>query len=204
MTGLQAAAEDFNNALPHAQYTFAHDGTGIRIGQHTADFNWLTGYEFSNDFAYWQDGTSNILVFGEKHVPKWALNFHQEYNPAGYTNPTGHNSAYWRGNGQWNGSFVETWSSGNPMRYGNAYRVVGPETRMASGPSDNRVELEAGVTEPMMDEVGSENYGLGSSHTGVVNFVAGDGSVHSLSYDIASEILYGLAQVNDGEAVSLP
>jgi hypothetical protein len=204
LTGPYAAPEDFNHALPHAQYTFANDGNGIRIGQVVGDYNWLANYEFSNDFAYWQDGSSNILVIGEKNVPKWCLNFRQEYNPSGYTNPTGHNIQYWRGKGQWNGSYVETWSSANPMRYGNAYRVVGPETRMASGPGDNRVELEAGVAEPMMDEVGSENYGLGAAHTGVVQFAVGDGSVHSLTYDISSEILYGLAQVNDGEAVSLP
>jgi hypothetical protein len=50
-----------------------------------------------------------------------------------------------------------------------------------------------------------EDFGFGSSHTGTINFLAGDGSVHGISVAIkVSSILYPLCQTNDGVAASIP
>jgi prepilin-type processing-associated H-X9-DG protein len=45
---------------------------------------------------------------------------------------------------------------------------------------------------------------FGSSHTGVSNFVFGDGSVHSFSVTTATRTLRCLTDVQDGNAVSIP
>ncbi|MFT7632624.1 MAG: prepilin-type N-terminal cleavage/methylation domain-containing protein [Mariniblastus sp.] len=44
---------------------------------------------------------------------------------------------------------------------------------------------------------------FGSGHPGAVNFVAGDGSVHSLSTETDEETLYRLCARNDGQPVSI-
>ena len=44
---------------------------------------------------------------------------------------------------------------------------------------------------------------FGSAHTNVVNFVAGDGSVHSLPTTLAEAVLSSLCSRNDGQAVSI-
>ena len=44
---------------------------------------------------------------------------------------------------------------------------------------------------------------FGSAHAGIVNFVAGDGSVHSLPTDLSDAVLSSLCSRNDGKAVSI-
>ena len=43
---------------------------------------------------------------------------------------------------------------------------------------------------------------FGSAHVSLVNFVAGDGSVHSLPTELSEAVLSGLCSRNDGQAVS--
>jgi prepilin-type processing-associated H-X9-DG protein len=45
---------------------------------------------------------------------------------------------------------------------------------------------------------------FGANHTGVCNFLFGDGSVHGLSHTTSRNILVPLSVVDDGVSVSLP
>jgi type II secretory pathway pseudopilin PulG len=150
-----------------------------------------------DSFAYWADGTSNQLVFGEKNVPSFALDNGQV---SGWNSP----SQYW------NGSYMNTWSNGgaNANRYANLGRLIGPNTLLATGPGDPRLAQVSGISNPHYAETALTNYedfGFGSSHTGIINFVAGDGSVHGITVTVnVSSVLYPLCQANDGVAVSIP
>ncbi|MDR0338176.1 MAG: DUF1559 domain-containing protein [Planctomycetaceae bacterium] len=45
---------------------------------------------------------------------------------------------------------------------------------------------------------------FGSYHSGVCNFVLGDGAVVAISVTTANHILYKLSHVNDGNTVTIP
>ncbi|MGL6195691.1 MAG: H-X9-DG-CTERM domain-containing protein, partial [Thermoguttaceae bacterium] len=45
---------------------------------------------------------------------------------------------------------------------------------------------------------------FGSAHTAIVNFLYGDGSVHTVSTSTDLYVLVCLSRVNDGNSVSLP
>ena len=117
-------------------------------------------------FSRWQRGTSNQLVFGEKHIPLGAL---------------GDEGVAWRHDQ----SFLAATNSG--ARDWAIGRVV-CASRPLARPSD--------ASNP-------HNY-FGSWHTGICNFLLGDGSVHPVSVTTSGTLLGHMANVNSTEAVSLP
>ncbi|MDR1270648.1 MAG: DUF1559 domain-containing protein, partial [Planctomycetaceae bacterium] len=48
------------------------------------------------------------------------------------------------------------------------------------------------------------HYAFGSWHSGICNFVLGDGSVRGISVTTPQNILKAVSRVDDGEAVTLP
>ena len=58
-----------------------------------------------------------------------------------------------------------------------------------------------------IEEAGLADDGVsyfGSPHTGVCNFLVGDGSVHGISATASADLLRNLTSVRDGKAVSIP
>ena len=53
------------------------------------------------------------------------------------------------------------------------------------------------------DEVRLYGFCFGSAHTGGINAVMGDGSVHTINYDVDQELFNRLGNRGDGEVVSL-
>ena len=126
-------------------------------------------------FSWMVDGTSNQFMVGEKHIPLGRLG---KCEPRSDDAEIGDCSFLISGVYQsvsWARSFF-TWA-GRPI---------------LSNPSQH-ADLS-----PM------HYYNFGSYHTGVTNFVLGDGSVTAVSVTTPHDTLYAFAAVNDGKSVSLP
>jgi hypothetical protein len=126
--------------------------------------------------AYWADGTSNQLLFGEAHIPINRIGVCKQAN-------------LWE----------QVDCSALTSHYGSRgyVRVVHPAFRLARGPND--------YTGASNDQSPIAGYGFGSNHTGVCNFLIGDGAVRAVNSTVPmATILVPLTNVRDGKAVSLP
>ncbi|MDR1959129.1 MAG: DUF1559 domain-containing protein [Planctomycetaceae bacterium] len=166
----------------------------------------ITAWKPRDKMSYWMDGSSNILVMAEKHIPTWSVDSMS-------TSGLG-----WCGSYLW--SCTNTASSKTNIDFMNPARVVWFSTKSGQyingpvvvntklfgrSPSDPATDTEAKCASNQYTTDGMGNvYQLGSSHPGQVNALVGDGSVHSISITCSSEIMKKLASVNDGEVVTLP
>jgi hypothetical protein len=126
--------------------------------------------------SYWTDGTSNQILFGEAHVPANRMNVCK--------------SAQWVTQADCSALTSHGW--------GRAFvRPVYPAYRLARGPND--------YTGDSNDQSPLVGYGFGSNHTGVCNFLLGDGAVRAVNLTVPmATILVPLANTRDGVSVSLP
>ena len=164
-------------------------GAKVNNDRSTAESN---AWKPQDTISWWADGTSNQLVFGEKHVPSSDVG-----------KCTGNESgdcSYLSG---------EIFSTTN---YSRTFVVGSIDPPDLSNPS--RFLLgNPGWEWPLMkgnERAGSPNPAIhwlafGSSHPGVCNFLIGDGSVHTISNTTpVNPILIALSLTNDGTAVALP
>jgi hypothetical protein len=141
--------------------------------------------------AYWQDGTTNQLILGEKHVPTGFL---------GYSKGNQNNAdiAY---------SADMTYLSAGRYAVGAA-RNIKSEIALCS-PKDFMDNTTQNSLQPTAtigtDTSTGGRYGFGSWHPGICQFLIGDGSVRGIPLTThPANVLYPLTQVNDGVAVSVP
>jgi type II secretory pathway pseudopilin PulG len=126
--------------------------------------------------AYWADGASNQIIFGEAHIPQNRLNVCLAAN-------------WWT---QVDCSALTANGLGRSFA-----RPVHPAYRLARGPQDYIGDSNA--------ESSLSGYGFGSSHSGVCQFLIGDGSARAVSTTTPMDtILVPLANTGDGKAVTLP
>jgi prepilin-type N-terminal cleavage/methylation domain-containing protein len=143
-------------------------------------------------FARITDGLSNTLLVGEKHVRvvelgQWANNKSRQ-----------------------DGSFMfadQTWREYQVAREIRLYMGKGPNNmvtdRLCDLPSQANPQAACGP---------DANFGFGSWHDGICQFLIGDGSVRSISTNIeqgthqntVSSILHNLGRCNDGLTAQLP
>jgi hypothetical protein len=75
-------------------------------------------------------------------------------------------------------------------------RPVHPQYRLAKGPQD--------YIRDQNDESPITGYGFGSNHTGVCNFLIGDGSVHPFATTVSMrDVLVPLGNVAHGGSISI-
>ena len=125
-------------------------------------------------FSWWSDGTSNQIVYGEKHIPLGSLNKCEGVNG---------NDGKWDCAWHWINDY-DPWSI--------ARAAVTDYPVIARSP-------KARVTPDRIYDIA-----FGSYHPGVCNFLLGDGSVHAVSVTLPGDIFHHLCVVNDGNAVTLP
>jgi hypothetical protein len=135
------------------------------------------------------DGTSNTFVVGEKHIPSSHL---------GECKATANNE----GATSWDCGMLAP-AGGTPDGHSGGYTVnrwIGSfQTGIARSPSEDN---DSAKGQRCLWNGGA---GFGSYHTGVCNFLLGDGSVHPISVTVSRDnILYPLSDVRDGTSVSLP
>jgi len=172
---------DFTDAVNYPEYHVAPHIGPFRMATVTPSGNTYT-YKPRDTFAWWSDGTSNQLVVGEKHIPLGRLDR------------------------------CDDSGSGNPSNSGDcSYIVASPGWGAASAARSFRHGGNLLRLLPYSDSVSAQDgkialwdYGFGSSHTSVANFLLGDGSVQSISMTAPPDILISLSDVSDGKAVSIP
>lgn len=138
----------------------------------------ITDWSYQDTFSWWQDGSSNQLLFGEKHIPTWAMDTNSDVA------------------NHWNGG----WQLSTPAdRAYNIARPVSTNANMfAQGPDDPGT-----ATNMASPHSYSPRYMLGSSHPGVVSFLFGDGSVSPISITTDPLVIWQLTCVYDGVPVSV-
>ncbi|MDR0611764.1 MAG: DUF1559 domain-containing protein [Planctomycetaceae bacterium] len=169
-----ATPDDFTGPLRVSLTRFNNSADGSTI-HHSGN---VISWEYRDSMAWWQDGTSNQLVVGEKFIPKFAL------------------GSDFRSHRYWDGGYLQTWPTGEIFNVG---RFIHQNYRcLVANPND------PGVVPDQMPSNHWGHYGFGSQHAGIVHFLIGDGSVHGISGTTATSLLWNLARVNDGNPASLP
>jgi prepilin-type processing-associated H-X9-DG protein len=142
-----------------------------------SDHNKIRNWEPRGEtMASWLDGTSNQIIFAEKHVPQWARK-------------TASNQAY-----SWNGSYLMSWTD---YRAGGYARLVTNQTDLiAKSPSDIAVNTQLPVNT-------SAQYFYGSYHAGTLNVLLGDGSVQGVSKTVDTQNFYNSCHISDGNVSKL-
>jgi hypothetical protein len=159
----------------------------LRFGNSAAD-GWtlnhdtvggISDWEYRDTMAWWADGTSNQLCFGEKFIPAWAIG------------STAGNSNYW--DGAW-------YQTGNSKSAYNVARCVWDTPRLfGRSPNDSNR-----ATDSAPDASDEATESLGSHHPGIVNFLLGDGSVRSVDIVTRPMIMVYLTNTQDGTVAALP
>jgi type II secretory pathway pseudopilin PulG len=141
--------------------------------------------------SYWKDGTSNQLVIGEKHIPISQLGIANRdiITVGGVTDVVNGNSDV---------SVFRIF--GTRMEYGFSRYIRHDLT------NDRHYEGIGGVfsSDSMAIVQRRNGYGFGSYHSGVVQFLIGDGAVRPLATTIDRDrVLVPLANTRDGRSVSV-
>ncbi len=167
-----------------------------------SDGDWLFEWACRDNISRWVDGSSNTLIFAERHVPVSRIGQCEPHSSTA-TAPERYqrDCAYLAGSGsgdnpKWNMfGFLAS-----PERPNTPYegKELPRSLDWGSGPT------AAGGSDETSNITALFNYSLGSNHTGILNVMLGDGSVKSCAVTVNPEILVRLAVQSDGEAVSLP
>lgn len=146
-------------------------------------------------FSRWADGTSNQLVLGEKHLPP---------TDVGKCAPGTPNNDYSLNTGDCSMLNVGEWRTSSSFRVVRfRHPVHAPDGDLLPGIRSTNDRKDPN-NEQDLDYTGYVAGAFGSAHTGVCNFILGDGSVQALSSTIDPLVLAYLGCVNDGNAVSIP
>jgi type II secretory pathway pseudopilin PulG len=144
-------------------------------------------WEVRDTFAWWEDGTSNQFVLGEKHIPSNRLGFY------------GADRKY-SGDNQW---IFHTGGNGSKVslaRGATTSYSFKPIARSSEEYSDDTYGPGLG------DAWTNRNlcYQFGSYHSGICNFLLGDGSVRAVPVTCPTGTINAFVRVNDGAVVTLP
>ncbi|MDR1269962.1 MAG: DUF1559 domain-containing protein [Planctomycetaceae bacterium] len=148
----------------------------------------IASWQSRDEMAWWSDGSTNQIIFGEKHIPQEILgvctaeagtDLRHRATDCTYTYLRGHNPG------------IGTWLKG-VIRNRNADLTNG--NPLATGPND----LSYSGTDRNPNDMP-----FGSYHPGICQFVLGDGSVRGVSVTTLPKILTRLSCVNDGNTDSL-
>ena len=164
---------------------------------------YVSEWEPRDTMAWWADGASNQIIFGEKHIPIYALeqcvydNTIANLHPADTTDRV---QAFFSSDC----SYI-TATSAYP---GGSY-LRNVTMRPTSATDLTPWRSQPVICRPIDHDANNSpqnamNLGFGSLHPGVCNFAMGDGSVFPLAITTPLWIVARLADVQDGETVTIP
>jgi hypothetical protein len=167
----------------------------------------------ADNFAYWQGGTSNQIVIGEKHIPKRNIGHCGSSDTATAAHGRRpYDCSYYSVRTDDNGGGGRTFAMARVVQSANTYLPNGDGASWRPIPllgdsSAFNDGIPPGSTTPLGNTDADSivrQYAFGSAHTGVCNFVMGDGAVRAVSASTNADILVYLTATNDGQSVSLP
>jgi len=167
------------------QYGWLLNGSPFRLAtlQTQGDLN---SWGPPNTMAAWSDGTSNQLIVGEKYIhPVLVGRCVENATSLGYAQKALRSDC--------SGFYIGGDNSSSGALFIHNY----PFGVLMSNPKAVDIDSSAWAE-------GINNWGFGSYHTGICNFVLGDGSVQAISVNTTDMILLMLADVSDGGTASLP
>ena len=163
-------------------------------------------------FRWWSDGTSNQLLFGEKHIPRNRIGVSENGgDDVGERRANTADVSYVVG-GRWglpgcarnilSGGGGPLSSVGDKILEGSEYNAI---TGLGGGAGTGNWPPGDTSSGTSQNNALSGSYDFGSWHPGVCNFVLGDGSVRGISNTVSKRnILAYLVCVDDGTSVALP
>jgi hypothetical protein len=145
-------------------------------------------WEPRDSFARLEDGTSNQLIIGEKHIPVTNLGKCEGWGGTNISADCNYLVAW------------ETWYAMASARTVKSWVNTSVRLMPLANSPDYNASLPGGV-----NYNGVNNYGFGGNHPGICQFVLGDGSVKSIAVTTpVDNVLERLCNVSDGEPVRLP
>ena len=142
-------------------------------------------------FSWWQDGTSNQLVIGEKHIPTSRLGV----SKLGTTDTSQEPFRPYVAD--------QTYITTARWAAGAARNIYSASPRLCS--ADDFSETATSPVQPTTSLPASGGYGFGSWHPGSCLFLLGDGSARPFANSTSPEqVLRPLAHVSDGQTVVMP
>jgi hypothetical protein len=171
--------------LQQASDTYTRPGglaTGTYLWLNGNHRIYITNWQPREDMAWWQDGSSNQLIVGERFIPYETLGL----------------------DGQWDGGVINTNQSNQNANVGRAVWKNFPSIKRSDKDYNmnytdiNNSDLFSGSHANLQQHV------FGGIHPNVCNFIIGDGSVRAVAPTTNLDIIWGLSHVSDGAAVSLP
>jgi prepilin-type processing-associated H-X9-DG protein len=184
---------DTNHYLGH--------GGPTRVAMHSSPVstNDSKTWQPRDTFAWLQDGMSNQIMIGEKHIPPNRLGKCTKKNNERQSSndPDMLDCSYI------NTGLSRTLSSARAIRRNIPATTTVSDSNPSSWPAANVNGIHR-VDEKTADNVHWQDIGLGSYHPGACNLLFGDGTVHSMPPTTHVLIIGMLAFVFDGNAVQLP
>jgi prepilin-type N-terminal cleavage/methylation domain-containing protein len=146
----------------------------------TPSYGSFTSWQPRDTMAHWQDGSSNQILFGEKHFPV----------RTGVDYPAGKGG----NNTRDDNTYLTAWAGGSGVVF---------TTRTFDDTGSGLRHIARSRDDPSTTQDNGVSY-FGSAHSGVCNFLIGDGSVRSVSVTTSATLMRDLSDVQDGNPASLP
>jgi hypothetical protein len=153
----------------------------------TPSYGSFTSWQPRDTMAFWQDGSTNQILFGEKHFPVHS-GVPGGISAVDYPAGKGMNAI------DGDNTYLTAWSGGNGV-------VFTTRTFDDTGSGLRHIARNRGDTSTTQDK--GVSY-FGSAHSGVCNFLIGDVSVRGVSVTTSATLLRDLSDVQDGKPVALP
>ncbi len=134
--------------------------------------------------AWWQDGSSNQFLVGEKHVP---------------TEKLGRSMS-----GESTDLKLRALITDGMMLVAGRYRVGSIRNGLLPFTEDPNYCSEESCTDQPATTSGTGDYGFGGPHVGIVQFLMGDGAVRNANSTLPTRFLRAFSMVNDGGPTDLP
>jgi hypothetical protein len=189
----------------HRDYKSSHNGSFRTAEIEGGPSNQVLSYYPIDSFAWWQDGTSNQVIAGEKYIPTYMLKkcYTQSYTvgtqreqwllDCSYLSAFGADGGVGRGDlaaHAWVDSLMATNNRATNSYTGKPIARSDSEFPLLTG--SNRFAIDVAV--PV----------LGSAHPGSLNILLGDGAVRGVAKNVNVNILARMSIVDDGTPEHLP